>query len=147
MKKNEKFIWMYTRQSFFFNVINQALRRLTSPLDSFYIRQPFQDLFLAVLQLYKKQKKDKFRSTDFKCYRGSIISDEEFDNFSKNKGGYVEMEGFLSTSLEKEKAFKNYEHGKKNTMMEIRVSVNGLGGELDWGFAEITKISDFIVER
>ena len=32
-------------------------------------------------------------------------------------------------------------------MMEIRVSVDGLGGELDWGFAEITEISDFYVER
>ena len=100
-EEREKFIRIYTRDSFFFNIINQALRRLTNPADSFSIRQPFQDLFLAVVDLYQKQKGDEFRSNNFECYRACIISDEEFDNFTRNKGGYVEMEGFLSTSLQK----------------------------------------------
>ena len=52
LKSAKEFIKEYTKESFFYHILNQALRRLTNPLDSFYIRQPFQDLFLAVLELY-----------------------------------------------------------------------------------------------
>ena len=53
------------------------------------------------------------------------------------------MEGFLSTSLEKDQALKNYEIWKKNTIIQVNVKVDGLGGELDWGFANITKCSHY----
>ena len=38
------------------------------------------------------------------------------------------MEGFLSTSLEKDQALKNYQIGNKNTIVEVNVKVDGLGG-------------------
>ena len=135
----------YTADTFIYHIINQALRRLINPLDSFYIRQPFQDLFLAVFELYQKQKNDRFRSKNFTCWRGCIISDQEFDKFIENKGGFVEMEGFLSTSVEKDEAFRNYKIWKKNTIIQINVKVDGLGGEMDWGFADIAKCSSYYV--
>ena len=149
MKKDDhnKFIKTYTKETFFYHILNQALRRLHNPLDSFYIRQPFQDLFLAVLQLYQKQKNHAFREKNFPCYRGCIISNDEFNKFVQNKGGFVEMEGFLSTSLEKDQALSNYECREKNTIVEVNVKVDQLGGELDWGFADITESSNFSSEK
>ena len=57
------------------------------------------------------------------------------------------MEGFLSTSLEKDQALKNYQIWNKNTIVEVNVKVDGLGGELDWGFANITKCSNYYGQK
>ena len=57
-------------------------------------------------------------------------------------GGFVQMEGFLSTTLDYEKALEFYKGDKKkNTLIEIKIEVNKLGGELDWGFANIQEYS------
>ena len=56
-------------------------------------------------------------------------------------GGFVQMEGFLSTTLGYEKALKIYKGWEKNTLIEIKIEVNKLGGELDWGFANIQEYS------
>ena len=114
------------------------MRRLKSPTDNFYIRLPFLDLFLAVLGLSEKQQEDKFRQKDFTCYRVCAISDEEYEGFEKNRGGFVQMEGFLSTSLSEQKALNFFSLRKRNnTLIEIKVRADGLGGQLDWGFASI----------
>ena len=115
-------------------------------MDSFYIRQPFQDVFLAVFELFCKQKQDKFQKNSFTCYRACIISDEEFKRFQNNIGGFVEMEGFLSTSYDLGAALAFYS-GEKNALLEIEVNVDELEGELNWGFANIEDCSSHEGEK
>ena len=141
VNSNEGFLKKYTEESFLYHILNQALRRLKSPMDNFYIRQPFQDLFFAVLELYYQQ--DPFRKTDFTCYRACTISDEEFDRFSLNIGGFVQMEGFLSSSLKLDVALQHYAQYGNNTLVEIRVNAGNFKGDLDWGFASLRHCSTF----
>ena len=47
------------------------------------------------------------------------------------------MEGFTSTSIAVEQAYGFY----GNTWIEIRVNLENLGGEIDWGFADVKEIS------
>ena len=47
------------------------------------------------------------------------------------------MEGFISTSIVVEQASGFFE----DTWIEIRVNPDNLGGEVDWGFADIKDIS------
>ena len=64
-------------------------------------------MFLQIFDLYTEQKtSEKFRQADFTCYRGCRVSDEELTIFSQNVGGFVQMEGFLSLSLDKDIAVK-----------------------------------------
>ena len=57
----EQRIREYTRENFYYQIVNQGLRRLRSPEDSYPLRQPFQDLFFAILEIYTNQKNDDFR--------------------------------------------------------------------------------------
>ena len=52
------------------------------------------------------------------------------------------MEGFLSTSYHIDGALKHYV-GDKNAMLEIEVNIDGLEGELIWGFASIKHCSSY----
>ena len=58
------------------------------------------------------------------------------------------MEGFLSSSLEQDIGLrylfeKKSEQKSKNTLVEIVVKSENLGGDLDWGFAYIKESSYF----
>ena len=147
IKRRENYIREYTREIFLYHILNQALRRLNSPLDNFYIRLPFQDIFLAVLKLYHQQRDQGFRKDDFVCHRACILSEEEFESFSLNIEGYVQMEGFLSTSLEEEQVLINYKGYNKDTIIEIQVKANEFGGDLDYGFASIQHCSHIPKEK
>ena len=57
------------------------------------------------------------------------------------------MEGFLSTSLSQEQAMKHYKLFSKDTLIEIEVKVDKLGGDLDWGFASIEHCSNISREK
>ena len=103
IENNQDYIKKYTDDSFFYHLLNQALRRLNTPSDTFYIRQPFQDIFFEVIRQYVEQKNLDFRKKEqFSCYRACKISKDEYDDFSTNIGGFVQMEGFLSSSLEQD---------------------------------------------
>ena len=56
------------------------------------------------------------------------------------------MEGFLSSSLEQDIGLRYFfvkkpEQKFKNTLVEIVVKRENLGGDLDWGFASIKENS------
>ena len=61
----------------------------------------------------------------------------EFGVLQENVGGFIQIEGFTSTAINVEQASGFY----GGTWMEIRVKLENLGGEIDWGFADIAKIS------
>ena len=59
-----------------------------------------------------------------------------------NIGGFVQMEGFLSSSLQQDISLRYFfekkpEKYSKNALVEIVVKGENLGGDLDWGFAYI----------
>ena len=62
---------------------------------------------------------------------------EEFGVLQNNVGGFIQIEGFTSTAINVEQASGFY----AGTWMEIRVKLENLGGEIDWGFADVDKIS------
>ena len=62
---------------------------------------------------------------------------EEFGVLQNNVGGFIQIEGFTSTAINVEQASGFY----GGTWMEIRVKLENLGGEIDWGFADVDKIS------
>ena len=57
-----------------------------------------------------------------------------------NIGNYIQMEGFLSTSLSYDMA-ADFAWNRGNTIIEIRVETGELGGDADCGFANLEKIS------
>ena len=57
------------------------------------------------------------------------------------------MEGFLSTSLEEEQAMKIFKQFGKDSIIEVHVKANELGGGLDWGFADISHCSRIPEEK
>ena len=113
------------------------MRRLSSPLDSFYFRLPVQDLFFAILKCYVLQKNDDFRKKSFSCFRGCRMHPDQFQILEDNVGGFIQMEGFTSTSWKPEQAAGFF----KDTWIEVKVNLDNLGGEMDWGFADIAGMS------
>ena len=65
------------------------------------------------------------------------MDDKEFKILQANVGGFIQMEGFISTSKIVEQAYGFF----GDTWIEIRVNLENLGGEIDWGFAYIDEIS------
>ena len=62
------------------------------------------------------------------------------------------MEGFLSPSLEQDVGLRYFfekkpEEKSKNTLIEIVVRSENLGGDLDWGFAYIKDCSYYSKEE
>ena len=140
-------ISLYTKESFFYHILNQALRSLKSPFHSYYVRLPFQDLFKSVYQLYQAQKQEEFRKKDFKCYRGCKLSAEELDFFENSIGGYVQLEGFISASLKEDIAVNHAMSRKYEAIIEISVKEDNMGGAMDWGFAYLRDYSSHASEE
>ena len=65
------------------------------------------------------------------------MNEQEFKDLKDYKGGYIQLEGFTSTSLSAIQASSFI----SNTWIEIKVNFENLGGEIDWGFAYVEKMS------
>ena len=100
-------------------------------------------MFFSILELYSKQKKYQFRKNNFTCYRGCTLHPDEFKAVRENIGGFLQLEGFISTSTDILGSFKFI----KDTVIEIRVSLDNFGGEIDWGFASVEDFAIYADER
>ena len=76
----------YTNESFFYRMLNRALRKFERPEHLFYLRLPFSDMFLSIQEEYKLQQKGEFQKKRFECYRGGQISQDELCFFKESKG-------------------------------------------------------------
>jgi tetratricopeptide (TPR) repeat protein len=93
-------IWWYTRTSFTFEMLNQALRMLEGDIIinmGFFIR----DLHCQIEQLHKKQV-GTYQAKSFLVYRGQGLSITDFEKLKKTKGGLMSFNNFLSTSTKRE---------------------------------------------
>lgn len=90
-----KVLWWYTRESFFYKILNATLRKQNIRL-MFLFRTFISDIFY---QLKKYQATNMLR-----VYRAQMISKEEFENLKKCSGQLISINSFFSTSLNKQDA-------------------------------------------
>jgi hypothetical protein len=76
-------------------------------------------------------------------YRGFKIDEKELKMIKKNINGYIQIEGFLSTTLKRSVA----DGFITNARMIIEVPVANLGGIHDNGLANISRYSIYRCER
>ena len=136
----------YTRESFFHRILNRGLRALKEPYELVYLRLPFSHLFWSIKLFYQRHKRAIFESPESQkkiiLYRGFVLGEEEIKALRKNVGGYIETEGFLSTSLSScVTAFK------VNAELRIEIPAKNLRGAFDNGFAKISGFSEEPRER
>ncbi|CAF3410943.1 unnamed protein product [Rotaria sp. Silwood1] len=98
-----KAIWWYTRECFTYKMLNRALRTLDGDI---IIRMGFFlcDLHRQIDQLHKKQA-SQYYGKIFLVYRGQGLLIVDFEKLTKNKGGLLSFNNFLSTSKNREKSF------------------------------------------
>ena len=93
-------IWWYTSQCFLYPMLNRALRTMEVDL---IIRTGFflQDLHNDIVALHSKQYGRQNHDSSFTVYRGQGLSETDFDQLIKTKGGLLSFNNFLSTSLDR----------------------------------------------
>ncbi|CAF5061563.1 unnamed protein product, partial [Rotaria sp. Silwood1] len=89
-------IWWYTRQCFTYKMLNRALRTLDGDI---IIRMGFYlcDVHRQIENLHNKQI-NEYHGKTFPLYRGQGLLTADFEKITKNKGGLISFNNFLSTS-------------------------------------------------
>jgi tetratricopeptide (TPR) repeat protein len=98
-------IWWYTYQCFLYSMLNKALRTMEVDL---IIKMGFfvQDLHNHIATLHAEQYGGHHHHSDsFIVYRGQGLSQTDFDQLMKTKGGLMSFNNFLSTSLDRAVSF------------------------------------------
>ena len=92
-------IWWYTSQCFLYPMLNRALRMMEVDL---IIKMGFfvQALHNDIVALHSKQYGRQDHYSSFTVYRGQGLSETDFDQLMKTKGGLLSFNNFLSTSLD-----------------------------------------------
>jgi len=87
----------YTRDSFVWRTINQALR--TSNVDAmFKLRHILTDIYTHLNDVYQ-QKHSYYRGSVTEIYyRGQVMSSKEFESFQALRGSIISINTFLSTT-------------------------------------------------
>src|SRR3984957_16921242 len=87
-------IWWYTRECFTYQMLNRALRTQEVEIIikmGFFLR----DIHRQIEELHSQAEHHGV----FTVYRGQGMSNIDFENIKKNKGGLLAFNNFLSTSL------------------------------------------------
>jgi tetratricopeptide (TPR) repeat protein len=98
--RDETPIWWYTYECFLYPMLNRSLRLVDVAVIikmGFFIG----DLHRQIDQLHKEQFGDQSTNKTFTVYRGQGMSQTEFEKMSKNKGGLISFNNFLSTSKDR----------------------------------------------
>ena len=96
---SDKAVCWYTRESFVYKMLNEALRLLNAEIImimGFFIR----DLHRQIERLHRVQMQ-QHREELFVVYRGQILLSDDFEKLKKNKSGLISFNSFLSTSMNK----------------------------------------------
>jgi tetratricopeptide (TPR) repeat protein len=97
-------IWWYTCQCFLFPMLNRGLRLMDVDI---IIRMGFfiGDLHRDVEKLHSEQFGGHRTGEKFTVYRGQGLSEEDFKQMTKTKGGLISFNNFLSTSKKRHVPF------------------------------------------
>ncbi|CAF1325716.1 unnamed protein product [Adineta steineri] len=95
--KNRIPTWWYTRNAFLYHMLNQALGLMDVDI---IIRMGFfiNDLIRDIQRLHSEQFGGHQAGKTFTVYRGQGLSKKDFIEMTKNKGGLLSFNNFLSTS-------------------------------------------------
>ena len=90
-------IWWYTCETFLYGTLNRALRLMDI---SIMIKMGFfmSDLHHQIEELHNEQFNIKNSREKFTVYRGQGMSETDFEQMRKTKGGLIAFNNFLSTS-------------------------------------------------
>jgi tetratricopeptide (TPR) repeat protein len=90
-------IWWYTYQCFLYSMLNCALR--TMEIDLIIKLGSFiRDLHEHITHLHSEQYPEDHHSNSFVVYRGQGLSEADFNQLMRTKGGLLSFNNFLSTS-------------------------------------------------
>jgi tetratricopeptide (TPR) repeat protein len=90
-------IWWYTMESFIYPMLNRALRTFDIEITikmGFFIR----DLHEHIAQLHAEEFSEHNTGV-FTVYRGQGMSETDFKQMTRSRGGLISFNSFLSTSL------------------------------------------------
>jgi len=95
---SHKAVPWYTRDSFVWRTINQALR--TSNVDAmFKLRHILTDIYTHLNDVYKQNHSYYYRRSVTEIYyRGQVMSSKEFESFQALRGSIISINTFLSTT-------------------------------------------------
>ncbi|CAF3822875.1 unnamed protein product [Rotaria sp. Silwood1] len=97
----DKVLWWYTQESFFYKVLNRALR--TENIHMIFLFRSF--ICDMHRQLEKYQVKHMLR-----VYRCQLMSNDELEKLKQNCGCFISINSFFSTSASRETAISYFRH-------------------------------------
>jgi tetratricopeptide (TPR) repeat protein len=140
-------IWWYTYQWFLYSMVNRALRTMEVDLIikmGFFVR----DLHNHIAKLHTEQYGGHQHSDPSIVYRGQGLSQTDFDQLMKTKGGLMSFNNFLSTSHNRAVAFTLAESNQDDpnligVLFEISIDPSISSSP----FADITNVSYYQEEE
>jgi tetratricopeptide (TPR) repeat protein len=119
-------IWWYTYHCFLYSMLNCALRTMEVDLIiklGFFIR----DLHEHITRLHSEQYPKDHHSDSFVVYRGQGLSETDFNQLMRTKGGLLSFNNFLSTSISREVSFafaesNHYDPNLIGVLFQITIS-------------------------
>jgi tetratricopeptide (TPR) repeat protein len=106
-------LWWYTYTCFLYSMLNRALRMMEVDLIikmGFFLR----DLHNDIVALHAEQYNEQQHSDSFVVYRGQGLSQIDFDQLMKTKGGLMSFNNFLSTSRDQAVSYAFAESNQYN---------------------------------
>ncbi|CAF0904747.1 unnamed protein product [Adineta steineri] len=88
----DKVLWWYTKESFFYKILNAALR--TQDIHRIFLFRAF--IYDIYCQLYKSQSKRRLQ-----VYRSQLMSIDELDGLKNNIGQFISINSMFSTSKQR----------------------------------------------
>ncbi|CAF1520363.1 unnamed protein product, partial [Didymodactylos carnosus] len=128
-KPSESIPW-YTKESFLYKLVNQALR--TEDVEALYtFRFYITDLCVNLAKKFRELKRKQLKQSTsvIKLYRGLQMGVNEIENLKKNVGNLMSTNGYLSTSRARQIAygFAKKPSNKPNieaVLFQISVDIN-----------------------
>ena len=133
----------YTQESFFYSTLNQALRVMDVDIIikmGFFIH----DLHCHIQQLHSQQFNKVLCNRSLIVYRGQGMSEKDFTQMQKTKGGLISFNSFLSTSKSRDVSLFFAEDAANNTdLIGILFIITIDPSKSKTPFASISDVSQF----
>ncbi|CAF3341436.1 unnamed protein product [Rotaria socialis] len=141
--RSENALQWYSRECFFYDILNKALR--TQDIDVLYsLRFFLKDMYEQLKIEYNKT----CHEVDLFTYRGQIISLIELENIKQNIGQLISLNSFISTTINEQIAEAFSSSGNifegEQVLFHIKVNKNRTNSK---PFADISHLSQFIDEK
>ncbi|CAF1013688.1 unnamed protein product [Adineta steineri] len=134
---SNKVVWWYTRESFLYKTLNAALRTPADIHTIFLFRK-----YIADIQHQLKWHQARKR---LRVYRSQMISNNELETLKQNRGKFISVNSFFSTSFNKQQAlsFLNDSNNTENLEAILFQIDADPKMAITKPFADITEFSEF----